>query len=127
MPPPDFKTAIETIRDHNEISEVIGSYVQLKRAGNSLKACCPFHKEKTPSFHVNASRQSFHCFGCGAGGDVFNFMMRYENLDFMAAAKRLAERANLPFEFDRESAGGASVPSSRKDDLLLRHTKLGAW
>jgi len=126
MPPPDFKTAIETIREHNEISDVIGSYVQLKRAGNSLKACCPFHKEKTPSFHVNAARQSFHCFGCGAGGDVFNFIMRHENLDFMQAAKRLAERANLPFEFDRESTT-SGVPSSRKEELLRLHTQLTDW
>jgi DNA primase len=124
MPSPDFKTAIETIRDHNEITEVIGSYVQLKKAGNSIKACCPFHKEKTPSFHVNPSRQSFHCFGCSAGGDVFNFIMRHENMDFMQAAKFLAERANLEFEFDRDASSG---PVSRKDDLLRLHVQLRDW
>jgi len=124
MPPPDFKTAIETIRDHNEITDVIGSYVQLKHAGRSIKACCPFHKEKTPSFHVNASRQSFHCFGCGVGGDVFNFIMRHENVDFMQAARMLAERANLPFEFDRDSASG---PASQKNELYDLHAQLAEW
>jgi len=124
MPPPDFKTAIETIRDHSEITDVIGSYVQLKRAGRSIKACCPFHKEKTPSFHVNASRQSFHCFGCGVGGDVFNFIMRHENVDFMQAARMLAERANLPFEFDRDSASG---PASQKNELYDLHAQLTEW
>lgn len=126
MPDADFKTMIESIRDHNEITEVIGSYVQLKKAGTSLKACCPFHKEKTPSFHVNPSRQSFHCFGCGAGGDVFNFMMRIENLDFMGAARRLAERANLDFVFERET-GGPREPATQKDALYKLHHELRAW
>lgn len=126
MPDPDFKTMIETIRDHNEITEIIGSYLQLKRAGSSIKACCPFHKEKTPSFHVSPTRQTFHCFGCGAGGDVFNFVMRYENLDFIGAARRLAERANLNFSFEgnREDAG---IARSNKDDLYKLHTELAAW
>lgn len=124
MPAPDFKTAIETIREHNDITEVIGSYVQLRKVGSSMKACCPFHKEKTPSFIVNHARQSFHCFGCGAGGDVFNFIMRYENLEFMQAAQRLAERAGLHFEFDRDVSSG---PPSRKEELYQLHSQLGEW
>ncbi len=129
MAEPDFKTMIETIRDHNEITEVIGSYVQLKRAGTSVKACCPFHKEKTPSFHVNPTRQSFHCFGCGAGGDVFNFIMRYENVDFMDAARRLAERAGLEFQFARDSGPGAppATPASKKEALYKLHQHLRQW
>ncbi len=126
MPPPDFKAVIETIRDHNEITEVIGSYVQLKRAGASFKACCPFHKEKTPSFHVNPTRQSFHCFGCGAGGDVFNFVMRYESLDFMAAAKFLAQRANLDVAFESDRPG-SSAPASVKEEQYRLHTHLRDW
>jgi DNA primase len=128
MPAPDFKAVIETIRDHNEITEVIGSYVQLKRAGSSFKACCPFHKEKTPSFHVNPTRQSFHCFGCGAGGDVFNFIMKYENLEFVPAAKFLADRAhlNVELEMDRGS-GGPAVSTTVKDDLYRLHTLLRDW
>jgi len=126
VPPPDFKAVIETIRDHNEITEVIGTYVQLKRAGASFKACCPFHKEKTPSFHVNPTRQSFHCFGCGAGGDVFNFVMRYESLDFMAAAKFLAQRANLDVAFESDRPG-SSTPASVKEDQYRLHTHLRDW
>ncbi len=126
MPPPDFKAIIETIRDHNEITDVIGSYVQLKRAGSSLKACCPFHKEKTPSFHVNPTRQSFHCFGCGAGGDVFSFIMKYENLEFIPAAKFLAERANLNVELDTERSPSAAS-ASQKEELYRLHTQLRDW
>ena len=128
MPAPDFKAVIETIRDHNEITEVVGSYVQLKRAGSSFKACCPFHKEKTPSFHVNPTRQSFHCFGCGAGGDVFNFIMKYENLEFVPAAKFLADRAHLNVELETErGSGGPAVSTTVKDDLYRLHTLLRDW
>ncbi len=127
MPEPDFKTMIESIRDHNEITEVIGSYLQLKRVGGSFKACCPFHKEKTPSFHVNATRQSFHCFGCGAGGDVFNFIMRQENLDFIEAARRLAERAGLTFELSRERGNAPAETPSQREALLQLHAKLRDW
>jgi DNA primase len=126
MAAPDFKSVIGTIRDHNEITEVIGSYVPLKRAGSSYKACCPFHREKTPSFNVSATRQSFHCFGCGAGGDVFNFIMRYENLDFMQAARRLAERAHLPFTFEGDS-GAPPGAAGEKESLLRLHEKLTEW
>ena len=69
MPKIISKDVIEQIRNANDIAEVIGSYFQLKRAGGSFKALCPFHKEKTPSFHVNPQRQIYHCFGCGAGGE----------------------------------------------------------
>ena len=127
MPSPDFKTTIETIRDHNEITDVIGSYVQLKRSGNSIKALCPFHREKTPSFNVNPSRQSFHCFGCGAGGDVFNFIMRHLNMDFMQAAKFLAERANLNVELEPQVGGAGGPTVSEKNDLFHLHVKLVEW
>ena len=68
---------IEQIAAANDIVEVIGSYFPLKRAGTTFKALCPFHQEKTPSFTVSPSRQTFHCFGCGAGGSVFRFVMDY--------------------------------------------------
>ena len=84
---------LEQIRQNNDVVEVIGSYFPLKRAGANFRALCPFHKEKTPSFNVNPSKQIWHCFGCGEGGDVFKFVMKYENLDFITAVRRLAERA----------------------------------
>ena len=84
---------IEEIRSRANIVEVIGRTVHLKRAGNgSWKACCPFHQEKTPSFVVNESRQRYHCFGCGAGGDVFKFVMETEHVDFPNAVTMLAGR-----------------------------------
>jgi DNA primase len=87
---------IEKVREANSIQDVIGSYVKLQRAGSSYKGLCPFHAEKTPSFFVHAGRQMYHCFGCGESGDVFTFLMKYENLDFNEALSRLAERAGIP-------------------------------
>ena len=82
----------------NDIVEVIGGYFPLKRAGTTYKALCPFHQERSPSFTVNPARQIFKCFGCGAGGSVFRFVMDYEHLDFGAALRRLAERAGIRIE-----------------------------
>lgn len=89
---------VDEIRYRTDIVELIGSYVTLKRAGTSYKACCPFHKEKTPSFVVNPARQSFKCFGCGEGGDCFSFVMKHQGLDFIAAVKLLAEKANIQID-----------------------------
>jgi DNA primase len=96
------KRVLEDIRFRCDIAEVVGSYIQLQRTGSSFKALCPFHKEKTPSFHVNPQRQIFHCFGCGAGGDVFKFVMQYEGLDFIGAVRMLAQRAGIQLELDEE-------------------------
>src|SRR5258706_315362 len=106
----------EQIRAANDIVEVIGSYVPLKRAGANFVALCPFHKEKSPSFNVNPHRQIFHCFGCHKGGDVFAFVKEYENLTFIDAVRRLAERARIPLEFD-------SVPGQQQ----ARHVKETLW
>lgn len=108
---------IETIRQRCDIGDVIQFYVPLKRAGASLKACCPFHKEKTPSFHVNTARQIYHCFGCGAGGDVFRFVMEYEKADFMTAVRLLAQRAGVTIEIDEDERR----ETSNKDRLLRVH------
>ncbi len=100
------KRTLEDIRFGNDIVDVIGSYFTLKRSGSSFKANCPFHKEKTPSFHVNPQRQIYHCFGCGAGGDVFEFIMKYEGVDFAAAAVMLAQRAGITLELDQAAQTG---------------------
>ena len=91
------KEIIEEIRHRCDIVEVISSCgVQLKRSGgSSFKGLCPFHQEKTPSFHVDIARQGFHCFGCGKGGDVFRFFMDKENVDFVNAAQILAARCGV--------------------------------
>lgn len=91
---------IEQVRAASDIVEVISGYFPLKRAGANFVALCPFHKEKTPSFHVNPQRQIFHCFGCHKGGDVFTFLREYEHISFLDAVRRLAERANIPLAFE---------------------------
>ena len=93
-------STLDQVRSANDIVEVIGSYLPLKRAGANFVALCPFHKEKTPSFNVNSGRQIFHCFGCQKGGDVFTFVEEYEHIDFGEAVRRLAERAGIPLEMD---------------------------
>ena len=110
------KEAIDQIRHALDIADVIGSYIQVKRAGSSAKALCPFHKEKTPSFHINPARQAFHCFGCGAGGDVFKFVMLYENVDFPTALRMLASRAGIALQFDEDRGGKREGPG--KDELF---------
>ena len=109
---------LEQIRQHNDVVEVIGSYFPLKRAGVNFRALCPFHKEKTPSFNVNPQKQIWHCFGCGAGGDIFTFVMKYENLDFVAAVRRLAKRGGIKLEYE-EHAGDPG--RDLKESLLKLH------
>ena len=110
------KETIDQIRNALDIADVVGSYIQIKRAGNSIKALCPFHKEKTPSFHVNPARQAFHCFGCGAGGDVFKFVMLYDHVDFPTALRMLASRAGIAIQIDDRRAGPNDGPG--KDEIF---------
>ncbi|MDF2802580.1 MAG: primase [Anaerocolumna sp.] len=97
---------VEEIRVKNEIVDVISSYVKLQKKGGSHMGLCPFHNEKSPSFSVSSSRQMYHCFGCGVGGNVFTFVMEYENYTFVEALKLLATRAgvNLPQGEDSEES-----------------------
>lgn len=87
---------IEQVLAATDIVDVISSYIPVKRAGSSFKALCPFHNEKTPSFNITPSRQSFHCFGCGESGSAIGFVMKYENLPFADAVKKLADKAGVP-------------------------------
>lgn len=86
---------IEEVRSRNDIVDIISGYVNLKKKGNSYSACCPFHHEKTPSFHVSREKQMYHCFGCGVGGNVYTFLMEHENLSFPECVEMLAERAGI--------------------------------
>ena len=86
---------IEEVRSRNDIVDVINSYVSLKKKGNTYTACCPFHNEKTPSFHVSRDKQLYHCFGCGAAGTVYTFLQQYENYTFPEAVEFLADRAGV--------------------------------
>jgi DNA primase len=112
----------EQIRAASDIVDVIGSYIPLKKAGANFTALCPFHKEKSPSFNVNPHKQIFHCFGCHKGGDVFTFVKEYENIGFMDAVRRLAERAKIPLEF--ENSPGEQQSRHLKDQLLEIHEQL---
>ena len=86
---------IEEVRQKNDIVDVVSQYVKLTRKGSSYFGLCPFHNEKTPSFSVTPGKQMYYCFGCGAGGNVFNFIMEYENYTFGEALKHLADRAGV--------------------------------
>jgi DNA primase len=110
---------IEQIAAANDIVDVVGGYFPLKRGGGIYKANCPFHLEKTPSFTVNPHKQIFKCFGCGAGGSVFQFVMQYENLDFVSAAKKLADRAGIRIEEQAMSAEDEARFSMRRRLLAL--------
>jgi len=110
---------IDQIIAANDVVDVIGSYFELKRAGTMYKALCPFHQERSPSFTVNPQRQIFKCFGCGAGGNVLRFVMNYENLDFVSAAKKLADRANIKIEQTEMTAEDQARYSMRRRLLAL--------
>ena len=116
------QATLERIRAASDIVDVIGSCLPLKKAGANFTALCPFHKEKTPSFNVNPHRQIFHCFGCHKGGDVFSFVKEFENIGFVDAVRRLAERAKIPLEFD--SHPGEQQSRHLKDQLLQIHDQI---
>ena len=107
---------VRRVKDRLDIVEVIGDYVRLKKAGNNFLGLCPFHDEKTPSFNVSPSRQTFHCFGCGQGGDVFSFIMEKENLSFREALETLAERAGVQLS----SEGARAVRERSLFDIAER-------
>ncbi len=86
---------IENVRTSNDIVDVIGSYVRLKKSGSNYFGLCPFHSEKTGSFSVSPVKQMFYCFGCHEGGNVISFVMKYENYSFSEAVKYLADRVNI--------------------------------
>ena len=119
---------IEQVAAANDIVEVIGTYFPLKRAGANFRALCPFHQEKTPSFHVSPQRQSFHCFGCGVGGSIFRFVMDYEHVDFPSAVRKLAARVGIPVVEER----GVGEDRQSRDEgtrrtLLKLHAEAAEW
>jgi DNA primase len=117
---------VEQVAAASDIVAVISSYFPLKRAGTEFRAICPFHQEKTPSFFVNPSKQSYYCHGCGAGGAVFQFLMQYENIDFPESVRRLASRAGIAIIEDELSAEEETKQSLRKR-LLRLHFEVSAW
>ena len=108
------REVIEDVRNRNDIVDVISSYVNLKRAGSNYQGLCPFHNEKTPSFTVFSATQSFHCFGCGAGGDAISFVMRSENLEYVPAVEFLAKRVGITISY----TGGDNSQSVKRKRVL---------
>jgi len=107
---------VDTIKSRLDVVDVIGEYVSLKQSGQNWKGLCPFHGEKTPSFMVHREKQIWHCFGCGLGGDIFEFIEKFENVDFPEALEILARKAGV--ELSREVQPGASNKRTRLFQLL---------
>ncbi len=115
---------VEEIRTKNDIVDVISGYVRLQRKGSSHFGLCPFHNEKSPSFSVSQGKQMFYCFGCGAGGNVFTFIMQYENYSFQEAVKFLADRAGV--RLPEADYGGEAKKRDTKRARLLEVNKEAA-
>lgn len=112
--------AVRTIKDRIDIVELIGESVQLRRAGRSFRGLCPFHSEKTPSFFVSSERQTYHCFGCGRGGDLFSFVMEREGMTFPEALAMLADRAGVTLErFDGRPGRSKGVAGAMEAALAF--------
>jgi DNA primase len=118
--------SIERVAAANDIVEVIGSYFPLKRAGSSWRALCPFHREKSPSFHVSPQKQAYYCFGCGAGGSLFKFVMEYERVDFVTAVRRLAQKAGVTI-VEEASSPGEDKRRELRGRLLELHKLAADW
>ena len=121
MPEKFRDSTLDEIRARVDIVEVVGARVALKRAGATYKGCCPFHREKTPSFHVNPARQRYHCFGCGEDGDIFTFLMKQDGLTFMDAVRLLADRAGVVLKQD------VDYNAQARNRLYALHAELAAF
>ncbi|MEF2806018.1 MAG: DNA primase [Massilistercora timonensis] len=115
---------IEEVRSKNDIVDVISSYVKLQKKGSSYFGLCPFHNEKSPSFSVSRQKQMYYCFGCGAGGNVFTFLMEYENYSFLEALKYLADRAGV--ELPRQEMSKEARERADTKAILLEINKAAA-
>ena len=109
-----------------DIVDVISTYFPLKRAGTSFKATCPFHNEKSPSFHVNPSRGTYHCFGCGEGGNAIGFVMKYESLPFIDTVRKLASKYGITL-IEEAGTPEQEAAAGRRVKLLALHREIAQW
>src|SRR5688500_9484539 len=117
---------IEDLKQPADIVVVIQDYVSLKKSGASYKGLCPFHGEKTPSFNVNRDKGFFHCYGCGAGGDVIKFLELHEKIGFQDAVKQLAQRFGVSLP-ELEASGDQRAGAAERETLLKVHEAAAAW
>jgi DNA primase len=117
---------IDDLKHHADIMVVIGDYVSLKKSGATYKGLCPFHGEKTPSFHVNRDKGFFHCFGCGVGGDVFKFLELHDKIGFADAIKQLAGRFGMALP-ELEQSDEQRAGTAERETLLKIHEAAAAW
>ena len=117
---------IDDLKHHADIVVVIQDYVSLKKTGATYKGLCPFHGEKTPSFHVNRDKGFFHCFGCGVGGDVFKFLELHEKVGFQDAVKQLAQRFGMTLP-ELEQSDEQRASAAERETLLKIHEAAAAW
>ena len=119
------RAVIDEVRNSVDIVDVIGRYVQLKKAGKNFTGRCPFHNEQTPSFSVNAEKQYYHCFGCGRSGNVFQFLMDYQHINFVEAVAAVAKDAgiSLPEQYVQSSNRPAAPVDSETGQLIQLHQK----
>jgi len=117
----------DKVKQQADIVRVVGEYVQLKKGGQNFRGLCPFHSEKTPSFNVHPVRQIYHCFGCGKGGDVFNFVMEMERCEFPEAVRIVAEKCGIPVPSKRERTPEKKRESQQRSLLVEMHREAQAF
>ncbi|HTW44590.1 MAG TPA: DNA primase [Acidobacteriaceae bacterium] len=118
----------QSVKQQADIVKIVGEYVRLKKAGaQNYSGLCPFHSEKTPSFSVHAGRQFYHCFGCGAGGDVFSFIQKIENVSFPEAVKTVAVKCGIPLPKREFSSAEEAAESRQRGKLIELHEAATAW
>ena len=117
---------IDDLRMHADILQVVQEYVSLRKSGATYKGLCPFHSEKSPSFHVNRDKGFFHCFGCGVGGDVFKFLELQEKLGFVDAVKHLASKFGMPLP-EQVGSRDAHADAAEREGLLKAHERAAAY
>src|SRR5438477_6053100 len=121
----DFK---ETVRQQADIVRIVGDYIKLKKAGaQNYSGLCPFHGEKTPSFSVHATRQFFHCFGCGVSGDVFTFVQKIDNVTFPEAVRLVAQKLNVPLPKATYASEGEAKEARLRGQILDVHERAVAF
>src|ERR1700757_481114 len=117
----------EKVKQQADIVRVIGEYVPLKKSGQNFSGLCPFHSEKTPSFNVHPTKQIYHCFGCGQGGDVFKFVMEMEKVEFRDALKIVAEKCGIPLPRRKERSPEEHRENQQRTTLVEIHREAQSY